>query len=304
MGTPEFSVPVLEALVKNYDVIGVVTQPDKPVGRKQILTPSAVKIASSNYNLPLFQPISLRKEYQEVLKGKPDLIVTCAYGQFLPKEVLDAPKYGCINVHASLLPKYRGGAPIHKAIINGESETGITIMEMDEEMDHGAILAQEKIPILDADTKGSLSEKLSQLGAKLLLETLPQVIAKTIKPIPQNDEEKTFAYAIQRAEERLDFNKDTRSLFNQIRGMNPDPIAYTTLQGKIMKVYRARMGDHVFLEKENGEIVEIYKDGIGVSTQDGELILEEIQLEGKKRCLVKDFLNGAKKEELIGLVLQ
>ena len=304
MGTPEFSVPILEALVQNYEVIGVVTQPDKPVGRKQVLTPSSVKMASAQYNLPIFQPVSLRKEYQEILSLQPDMIVTCAYGQFLPKEVLDFPQYGCINVHASLLPAYRGGSPIHKAIIDGSSKTGISIMYMNEKMDQGDILAQQEVIIEMNDTKGTLSTKLSHIGAKLLIETLPKIIDGSIKPQKQKEENATFAYNITREEEKLDFHKSTLALYNQIRGMNPDPIAYTTLDGKILKVYQARIGNKIFVNHEDGAIVSIYKDGIGVSTNDGEIILEEIQLEGKKRCLVKDFLNGVSKEELLKKVLK
>lgn len=304
MGTPEFSVSVLEKLVKNVNVIGVVTQPDKPVGRKHILTPSPVKLASAEYNLPLFQPNSLRREYQEILDLHPDLIVTCAYGQMLPKEVLDYPKYGCVNVHASLLPEYRGGAPIHKAIMDGKQKTGITIMYMDEKMDRGDILSQEEVVIDFTDNKETLSKKLSQVGAKLLIETLSNMFDGNIEPVKQEEEKATFAYNITREEEKLDFNKTTLELYNQVRGLYPDPISYTTLSGKTLKVYKARMEEHVYMESANGEIVAFYKDGIGVSTSDGELVLEEIQLEGKKKCLVKDFLNGVQKEELLGKILK
>ncbi len=304
MGTPEFSVPVLEQLVSNYEVVGVVTQPDKPVGRKHILTPSPVKEASALYNIPVFQPQSLKKEYQVILALKPDMIITCAYGQMLPQEVLNYPKYGCINVHASLLPKYRGGAPIHKAIIDGCVETGITIMYMSEKMDAGDIIAQENVLISERDTKGTLSKKLSEVGAKLLIETLPQIVKGEVDAIKQNEEDVTFAYNITRSEEKLNFHKTTKELYDQIRGMNPDPIAYTTLDGKVLKVYQARCEDHVYMEHEDGAIVALYKDGIGVSTSDGELILEEIQLEGKKRCFVKDFLNGVDKNKLLNQVLK
>ncbi len=305
MATPQFSVPILDALMSSqYEIVGVITQPDKPVGRKHIMTPSPIKVASANYNLPLYQPVSLKDEYEEFLKLNPDMIVTCAYGQMLPKKLLDYPRYGSINVHASLLPKYRGGAPIHQAIIDGCLKTGITIMYMNEKMDGGDILAQEEVLISPLDTKGSLEEKMSHVGAQLLLKVIPQIIQGEIKPQKQDETEKTMAYNITREQEKLDFHKTTLELYNQIRGMNPDPIAYTTLDGKILKVYRARMSDHVYLEKEDGEIVAIYKDGIGVSTKDSELILEQIQLEGKKKCDVKEFLNGIDKKSLLGKKLK
>ena len=305
MATPQFSVPILDALMNSqYEIVGVITQPDKPVGRKHIMTPSPIKVASANYNLPLYQPVSLKDEYEEFLKLNPDMIITCAYGQMLPKKLLDYPRYGSINVHASLLPKYRGGAPIHQAIIDGCLKTGITIMYMNEKMDGGDILAQEEVLISPLDTKGSLEEKMSHVGAQLLLKVIPQIIQGEIKPQKQDETEKTMAYNITREQEKLDFHKTTLELYNQIRGMNPDPIAYTTLDGKILKVYRARMSDHVYLEKEDGEIVAIYKDGIGVSTKDSELILEQIQLEGKKKCDVKEFLNGIDKKSLLGKKLK
>ncbi len=304
MGTPEFSVPVLEQLLAHYEVLAVVTQPDKPVGRKQLLTASPVKEVALAHHLPIFQPAVLKQAYQEILALEPEMIITCAYGQMLPKEILEFPRYGCINVHASLLPQYRGGAPIHRAIIDGCGETGITIMYMSAQMDAGDIIAQEKVLIEEDDTKGTLSEKLSHVGAELLLKTIPSILEGTIERKQQREEEATFAYTLTREEEKLDFHKTTRELYNQIRGMNPDPVAYTMLHGKRLKVYQARMEDHVYMEHEDGAIVAIYKDGIGVSTKDGELVLEEIQLEGKKRCLAKDFLNGVSKEELYQQILQ
>ena len=190
MGTPDFSVPVLEGLIENkdYEVIGVVSQPDKKVGRKQIITPSKVSEVALKNNIKLFRPEKLRKEYEDILETKPDIIVTCAYGQIVPKEILDFPKYGCINVHASLLPKYRGGAPIHKAIIDGEDKTGITIMYMNEGLDKGDIISQKEIKIEDTDTTETMHDKLSVVGRDLLLETLPKIIEGTINPIKQNEE--------------------------------------------------------------------------------------------------------------------
>ena len=235
MGTPEFSVPVLEALIENYQVVGVVTQPDKEVGRHHEIKPTPVKEVALKNNIVVFQPQRIKKEYQEILDLKADLIVTCAYGQMIPKEILEAPKYGCINVHASLLPKLRGGAPIHRAIINNETRTGVTIMYMVEKMDAGDILAQVDTPIYKEDNVGILHDRLSKMGAKLLIETIPDLIAGKIKPIPQNEEEVTYAWNIKREEEKIDFNRRTIDIYNQIRGLNPWPGGYALLEGKSLK---------------------------------------------------------------------
>ena len=304
MGTPQFSVPVLEGLLEEYQVVGVVTQPDKLVGRKQVKTPSPIKELTSKHQIPVLQPEHIKTDYQDILDLNPDLIVTCAYGQIIPKILLDAPKYGCINVHASLLPKLRGGAPIHKAIIDGYPKTGVTIMYMVEKMDAGDILCQKETIIQDDDTLATLTDRLSQMGKNLLLETLPDLLQGTIKPIPQKESEVTYAYNIKREEEHLDFSKTTRELYNQIRGLNPAPGAYALLDGKIIKLFAARISDSFYTTKEIGEISRIYKDGFGVATKDGELIVTEIQLEGKKRLLVKDYWNGTKPEHLLGKILK
>ena len=264
MGTPEFSVPVLEALIENYQVVGVVTQPDKEVGRHHEIKPTPVKEVALKNNILVLQPQRIKKEYQEILGLNADLIVTCAYGQMIPKEILDAPKYGCINVHASLLPKLRGGAPIHRAIINNETRTGITIMYMVEKMDAGDILAQEETPIFKEDNVGILHDRLSKMGAKLLIETIPDLINGKIKPIPQKEEEVTYAWNIKREEEKIDFNQRTIDIYNQIRGLNPWPGGYALLEGKVVKIYEARISDSFFTTKKNGEIGKIYEDGIDV----------------------------------------
>ena len=232
----------------------------------------------------------------------PDLIVTCAYGQIVPKELLDFPKYGCINVHASLLPKYRGGAPIHRAIMGGEEKTGITIMFMDEHMDTGDIIATSEVLIDDKDTVGTLHDKLSILGRDLLLETIPNIINNKINPIHQDDNEASYAPIIKREDELLDFNKPAFAIYNQIRGLNPFPGSYAVLDGKSIKIYAATIKDNIYTTKKNGEIVRIYPDGLGVSTSDMEIILTEIQIEGKRKMTVKEYLNGINKEELIGKV--
>ena len=302
MGTPEFSVPVLEALIENYQVVGVVTQPDKEVGRHHEIKPTPVKEVALKNNILVLQPQRIKKEYQEILDLNADLIVTCAYGQMIPKEILDAPKYGCINVHASLLPKLRGGAPIHRAIINNETRTGITIMYMVEKMDAGDILAQEETPIFKEDNVGILHDRLSKMGAKLLIETIPDLVSGKIKPIPQKEEEVTYAWNIKREEEKIDFNQRTIDIYNQIRGLNPWPGGYALLEGKVVKIYEARISDSFFTTKKNGEIGKIYEDGIGVSTKDGEIIITKLQPSGKRKMLAKEYLNGVYEEDLLGKV--
>lgn len=300
MGTPDFSVPVLEMLIENYKVVGVVTQPDKPIGRSGKMSTSPVKEVALKYNIPLYQPVKVRKEYEEILKLLPDIIVTCAYGQIIPKEMLDYPKHGCINVHASLLPKHRGGAPIHRAIINGDSKSGVTIMKMGVGMDDGDIIRQAEIPIEDKDTAESLFNKLSILGSNLLKVTMPDILSGNVEYIAQKEEEATFSYNIKPEDEKINFTKTRREIYNQIRGLNSFPVAYTMLDGKRMKVWESSIGQ----EKEYdvvGKIVGLTKEEICVSTSDGDILFTIIQPEGKKKMLVRDFLNGyPNKEELIG----
>lgn len=299
MGTPEFSLPVLEGLNSKYNVVMVVCQPDKPSNRG-VVQYSPVKDFAIKNNIKVFQPVNVKNEYHEILSEKPDLIVTCAYGQIIPKEILDYPKYGCINVHASLLPKLRGGAPIHRAIIEGHKETGITIMKMKEKMDAGDIISQVKTEILDDDTVGTLHDKLSVLARDLLLSTIPNIISGNINLVRQNEEEATFAWNIKREDEKIDFSKTTREIYNQIRGLNPWPGAYAILSGRIIKIWASRYGDKFFNEEVlNGQIVELYKDGIGVKTSNGEIIITELQLEGKRRMLVNEFMNGVVNKELL-----
>ena len=225
MGTPDFAVPVLQKLIENTQVVLVVTQPDKLVGRKQILTPTPIKKVALEYNIPVFQPQKIRSDYDTIVNSNADIVITCAYGQIIPKAILDYPRLGCINVHASLLPKYRGGAPIHWCLINGEEKTGITIMYMAEKMDNGDIISQEEYTISATDNVGTLHEKLSKIGANLLISTLPSIIEGTNKRIKQVESEVTFAYNIKREEEKLDFKKTGKELVNQIRGLNPWPLA-------------------------------------------------------------------------------
>ena len=304
MGTPDFSVNVLKGLIENYDVIGVVTQPDKEVGRKHEIKFSPVKEVALNNDIRVFQPIKIKEDYQELLKLPVDMIVTCAYGQMIPKALLDFPKYGCINVHASLLPKLRGGAPIHKAIINNYVRTGVTIMYMVEKMDAGDIISQVETIIEKDDTVGILHDRLSMLGTKLLLETIPDIISGNINPIPQDINEVTYAWNITREEEHIDFSKSTIDIYNQIRGLNPCPGAYATLDNQIVKIYNSRISSSFFTTRADGEIGKIYEDGIGVSTKDGEIIITEIQFAGKRKMAVKEYLNGKDGNTLIGKIFK
>lgn len=299
MGTPEFAVPVLQELIDNTNVILVVSQPDKKVGRKQILTPTPIKEKALEYNIEVFQPTKIKEDYQRIIDLNPDIIITCAYGQIIPNELLEFPKLGCINVHASLLPKLRGGAPIHKALIYGEEKTGITIMYMDEKMDSGDIITQEEYIINDKDNVGTLHDKLSAMGAKLLIDTLPSILNKTNKRIKQNIDEVTYAYNVTREEEHIDFNKPCREIFNQVRGLNPWPLANMIIDDKEIKVIEC---NYILKDINNaGCIVDITKDSIGISCLDGIIYITKIKPFGKKIMDVKDYLNGINKDELINV---
>ena len=305
MGTPDFAVNVLQGLIdNNYDVVGVVSQPDKEVGRKRILTPTPVKEVALKYDIPVFQPIKIRNEYDDILALEPDLIVTCAYGQIIPKEILDYPRLGCINVHGSLLPKLRGGAPIHHAIMDGLDETGITIMYMDVSMDSGDIISQRSIPITDSDNVGILWDKLSLLGRDLLIDTLPSIIDGTNERIKQDESLVTFGFNVKREEEHLDFNKTSREVFNHVRGLNPWPRAYTVLDENEMKIYECDILDKEFSTKTCGEIVDVTKDGIVVKTSDKSVVLKTIKPFGKKMMNARDYVNGIGKDNLLGKVLK
>ena len=304
MGTPDFSVKPLDELNKKYDVIAVVTQPDKKIGRKQEVRYSKVKEYALENNIKVLQPKKIREEYQEIIDLNPDIIITCAYGQIIPKVLLDYPRYKCINIHASLLPKYRGGAPIHRCIINGEKYTGITIMYMSPKMDEGDILYQEKVDISLDDNVGTLHDKLSKLGSKMIISFLPKLINNNFKRIKQDNNEATYAYNISREDEKIDFNKNTIDIYNQIRGLSPWPSAYAYLDDKIIKIFNSEIGKSN-KEGKIGEIINIYDNGIGIKTIDGEIIFTEIQIEGKKRCNVKNFLNGIHdKNELLKKIVK
>ena len=301
MGTPEFSVPVLEMLIENTNVIMVVTQPDAYVGRKHELTFSPVKKKALEHNIEVYQPEKIRNEYEYILEKEPDVIITCAYGQIIPSILLDTPKYKAINVHASLLPKLRGGSPLHKCIIDGYDETGVTIMYMAPGMDDGDIITQSKVKIEENDNVGIIHDKLSVLGKDLLLETLPSIFDGTNTRTKQNEEEVTFAYNIKREEEKIDFNKTSKEVHNQIRGMYPFPVAYTTLDGEIIKICESRLSDKQ--ASDPGKIINIYDDGLGVSCIDKEIIITKLKPSGKKEMSAKEYINGKKAENLKGKIL-
>ena len=305
MGTPDFAVNVLQGIIDNYkdEVVLVVSQPDKLVGRHQVLTPTPVKELANKYNIPVFQPEKIRNDYEEIVKANPDIIITCAYGQIIPKEILDLPRLGCINVHASLLPKLRGGAPIHKAIIDGYDKTGVTIMYMDVKMDDGDMISKRECEILDSDNLESLHDKLSVIGTSLLLDTLPSIIDGTNNREKQNEDEVTFAYNIKREEEHIDFNKTSREVFNLIRGLSPIPSANTILDDLEIKVYSSYIYDKEY-NGECGEIVDVIKDGIVVKTRDSSIVITELKPFGKKRMFTRDYVNGIGKDKLIGKVLR
>jgi methionyl-tRNA formyltransferase len=306
MGTPDFAVASLEALIQaGYDVIGVVTQPDRPVGRKQVMTPPPVKVAAQRHGLAIFQPEKIKapEALETVLALQPDLIVTAAYGQILPKALLDSPRLGCINVHASLLPKYRGGAPIHKAIISGETETGVTIMYMVEALDAGDMIAKVTVPIEERDTVGSLHDKLAAAGAGLLVSTLPKLEAGSIAAEPQNHVEATFAPTLKRADEQIDWRKSAEAVYNLVRGLNPWPVAFTTLEGKVWKVWWVEKVETTGVLAEPGTVIARESDGLVIACGQGSVKLTELQPEGKKRMSAHDFLRGAGSSIPVGVRL-
>ncbi|WOD62121.1 methionyl-tRNA formyltransferase [Niallia taxi] len=296
MGTPDFSVPVLQRILEDgYEVLAVVTQPDRPVGRKKVLTPPPVKVEALKHGIPVYQPEKIRQseELGQIIALQPDLIVTAAFGQILPKELLDAPRLGCINVHASLLPELRGGAPIHYSIIQGKEKTGITIMYMAEKLDAGDILTVAEVVIEEEDTVGTLHDKLSEVGSELLSQTLPKLIAGELTPIPQVDEEATFAPNIKRSDEKIDWSASGEQIYNQIRGMNPWPVAFTEYESKPMKVWKVLKVNRQ-AEAAPGTIISVEEDGPVVATGSGSFIkITELQPAGKKKMTADVFLRGA-----------
>lgn len=292
MGTPDFSVPILKGLIEKYKIRAVVTQPDRLIGKNGEKIFSPVKQVAFDNTILVLQPEKISEEVDEILDLEPDLIITCAYGQILPTSLLNKPKYGCINVHASLLPKLRGGAPIHRAIINGYKKTGITIMHMNAKMDEGDIITQKEIEITDVDTAETLHDKLSILGRDLLLETIPSILNGSAPRIKQDSSSATYAFTIKREDEKINFDKTKREIYNQVRGLNSWPGAYCMLEGKILKVWNCYQTENYFPNFFNGQITNVYENGFGVKVSNGEVVFTMVQPEGKKKMSAIDFVNG------------
>lgn len=305
MGTPSFAVPILEGLIDKYNVVMVVSQPDRKKNRRGELIKPDTKILAEKHNIPVFQPIKIKEEYQEVLDMRPDIIITCAYGQIIPEVILNYPRYGCINVHGSLLPRLRGGAPIHHAIINGDSETGVTVMSMSKKMDAGDIISRRSIKIEDNMILDELYSKMSYLGRDLLLDTMPSIIDGTATYTKQDETLVTFGYNVTKEEEKINFNNSGKDIKNRVRGLNSVPGAYCYFDDLRMKIYEVEVvNTDKYKDREYGLIIEVTNDSIGVTCSDGLVYIKDIAIEGKKRCMVKDYFNGIKKENLIGKVLK
>ena len=296
MGTPDFAVPPLRALVEaGYEVAAVVTQPDKPKGRGKTLLPTPVKEEALMHEIPVYQPRKVRNnpEFLETLKEiNPDIIIVAAFGQIIPKEVLELPKFGCINIHASLLPKYRGAAPIQQAVIDGEKESGVTIMQMGEGLDTGDMISKIVIPLSPEETGGSLFGKLAQAGAELLIKTLPSIEQGTAEFEKQPQESPTpYASMITKQMGHMDFNRPAEELERLVRGLNPWPSAYTFINGKTLKVWKCKVSAEE-TDAAPGTVFLTDKDGIHAACGQGALILTDVQLEGKKRMDTEAFLRG------------
>lgn len=303
MGTPDIAVPCLQKIIdENYEILGVVTQPDKPKGRGKKLGMSSVKELAIENNIPVYQPIKARdKDFIETMKSlNPDVMVVVAFGQILPKEILEIPKLGCINVHVSLLPKYRGAAPINWVIINGEQKTGVTTMYMDEGLDTGDMILKTEVNLDENITAGELHDKMMNIGAETLKETLKLIEEGTAPREVQNHEEFSYAPIMNKSLGNIDFSKNAKEIHNLVRGVNPWPSAYTTYNGVTMKVWKTKVLEEEST-KDEGTIIEVNKEGIKVSTKDKVLLIEEIQMPNKKRMLVGEYIKGNTIE--IGVVL-
>ncbi|MBU5480405.1 methionyl-tRNA formyltransferase [Blautia sp. MSJ-19] len=296
MGTPDFAVPPLAALVENgYEVAAVVTQPDKPKGRGKTLLPTPVKEEALKHEIPVYQPLKVRDpEFVELLqKMEPDMIVVAAFGQIIPKMILDMPKYGCLNIHASLLPKYRGAAPIQQAVIDGEKESGVTIMKMGVGLDTGDMISQAVVPLAEDETGGSLFDKLAEEGAALLIKTIPSIVDGTAVYTKQPEESPTpYAAMISKKMGLMDFSRSAVELERLVRGLNPWPSAYTFLNGKTLKVWKCAAEEEICGKEAPGTVIHVDKAGIHVACGTGTLVLKEVQLEGKKRMETDAFLRG------------
>lgn len=292
MGTPEISAYVLEALINDgYQVLGVVAQPDRPVGRKGQLEKVPTKIIAEKYNIPVFQPIKIRKDYSFIKDIKPDVIITLAYGQIVPEGLLEIPQYGCLNLHGSLLPKYRGAAPIQYALINGDKITGMSLMEMVKEMDAGRVYAKEEIIVDDNDNATSLFKKMGEAAKKLIIEKLPEYIDKKLVGVPQDESLVSICPTIKPEQEKLSLEYTTKQMLGWIRGLSDQPGAYLFLDGQKIKIFIAQLYSDKVVD-EPGKIVQADKHGLILQCKDGQIAILELQKEGKKRMDYKSFLNG------------
>lgn len=307
MGSPAFALPTLEALAREHELLGVYTQPDRPAGRGQKLMPSAVKQWAQECGAAIYQPPSLRHEpiAVEVLrKLEPEVVIVAAYGLILPQSVLDIPPHGCLNVHASLLPRYRGAAPIAAAILSGDEETGVTIMQMDAGLDTGAMLAKVRTPIHPDDTTQSLSERLAQLGAELMVEVLPKYLSGEITPEPQDESQASLSPKIEKNDGRIDWSKSAIDLDRMLRAYTPWPGVFCEWQGQRLKIVRASTSKQAVMRGtyEVGEVVQFAGERIGVATGDGLLELHEVQLAGKRATAIDEFVRGHAR--LVGSILE
>lgn len=304
MGTPDFAVPSLEALLTKHEVVLVVTQPDKPKGRGKKMVPTPVKACALEHGIPVLQPEKVKEpEFVEQLRSyEPDLIVVTAFGQILSEPILEMPKYGCINVHGSLLPKYRGAAPMQWSIIDGEKVTGITTMYMAKGLDSGDMLLKAEVEITDEDTFATIHDKMAVTGANLLLDTLDQLEAGTLERIPQDHDAATYAPMITKETGHIDWSKNRQDIINLIRGLNPVPAAYTIYEEEVLKIFGAALSDVQADSAANGEIVAVVKKGFVVKCGDGCLLITEVQARGGKRMMTDAYLRGHAMKE--GILLQ
>ena len=299
MGTPDLAVPILEELINTTNVVLVVTKIDSLVGRKKVLTPSPVAVCADAHNIEVYKPSKLKEEYEYILSKEPDIIITCAYGKIVPKVILDYPKYGCINVHASLLPKYRGANPIQQAIYNGEEKTGVTLMYMDEGIDTGNIIDAIEVPILWNDTLLTLEPKISEAGVAVLRRSLPKIIAGENFDLKQDEEQATYVGYLKREDERVNFNRTAIEVYNHIRSMYDKPLANFLLNGEEIKILEACVSSDSYSGK-TGYITSVDKNYIGIMCSDKEIQITRIKPAGKQGMMVRDWLNGKNKEELLG----
>ena len=292
MGTPEISAYVFEKMIEaGYHFVGLVAQPDHPVGRKGIIEKVPTKVIAEKYDIPVYQPVKIRLDYSFIEEIKPDLVITLAYGQIVPQGFLDVPRLGCLNLHGSLLPKYRGASPVQTALINNEKVTGVTLMEMIKEMDAGRMYAKKEIEIAEDDNATSLFNKVKIAASELVLEALPKYINGELPGEKQNEEEATFCSMIKPEQEKLDLNMSTKSLIGWIRGLSDEPGAYLYLNNLKLKIYKAKFIDDS-VSAEAGTIIKADKSGLYLQTKDGVIALLEVQKEGKKRMDYRSFING------------